>query len=115
MCLALHDGSEYYESVFMETPSGTKSQEISKTFVVQNKMGMHARPAAMVVRAANRYPALDVSVRKGKEQVNGKSIMGLMMLAAGKGTSLEFHVSGLDARKFIDELVVLFERKFEED
>ncbi|MDP3444629.1 MAG: HPr family phosphocarrier protein [Ignavibacteria bacterium] len=99
----------------MNTPFTTDPQEISKTLVVQNKMGMHARPAAMVVRAANRYPSLEVSVRKGKEQVNGKSIMGLMMLAAGKGTSLEFHVSGLDAQKLIDELVLLFERKFEED
>lgn len=99
----------------MNTPTSAESQEISKILVVQNKMGMHARPAAMVVRAANRYPNLEVLVRKGKEQVNGKSIMGLMMLAAGKGTALEFHVSGVDAARLIDELVMLFERKFEED
>ena len=52
-----------------------------KEFTVLNKMGIHARPAAMVVRITNRYKC-DVFVEKDEEQVNGKSIMGLMMLAA---------------------------------
>ena len=52
---------------------------------VQNKMGIHARPAAMIVRIANKFPAVSLDVVKDDEQVNGKSIMGLMMLAAGPG------------------------------
>jgi phosphocarrier protein len=80
---------------------------------VSNKMGIHARPAAMIVRVANKYGA-DVIVEKDDEQVNGKSIMGLMMLAAGNGSTLRFVASGNDADKLLDEMEALFERKFEE-
>jgi phosphocarrier protein len=80
---------------------------------VSNKMGIHARPAAMIVRVANRYGA-DVIVEKDDEQVNGKSIMGLMMLAAGSGSKLRFVASGNDAEKMLAEMQALFDRKFEE-
>ncbi|NDV62113.1 HPr family phosphocarrier protein [Puniceicoccales bacterium CK1056] len=80
---------------------------------VSNKMGIHARPAAMIVRVANKYGA-DVIVEKDDEQVNGKSIMGLMMLAAGNGSTLRFVASGNDADKLLSEMQALFERKFEE-
>lgn len=80
---------------------------------VSNKMGIHARPAAMIVRVANKYGA-DVIVEKDDEQVNGKSIMGLMMLAAGNGSKLRFVATGNDADKMLDEMQALFERKFEE-
>jgi phosphocarrier protein HPr len=60
------------------------SVPLTRELVVQNKMGVHARPAAMIVRITNKFKA-DVLVEKDEEQVNGKSIMGLMMLAAGKG------------------------------
>ncbi|MCC5840349.1 MAG: HPr family phosphocarrier protein [Opitutales bacterium] len=81
--------------------------------VVQNKMGVHARPAAMIVRIANKYPA-EIFVEKDDEQVNGKSIMGLMMLAAGKGSKLKFSASGDGAEEMLKEMTALFERKFEE-
>ena len=81
--------------------------------VVQNKMGIHARPAAMIVRIANKYPA-DVYVEKDDEQVNGKSIMGLMMLAAGQGSKLRFTAIGEGAEAMLGELEKLFSRKFEE-
>jgi len=80
---------------------------------VQNKMGIHARPAAMVVRITNKYKA-DVFVEKDGEQVNGKSIMGLMMLAAGKGSKVKFIASGVDATQMLADLEQLFARKFEE-
>lgn len=80
---------------------------------VCNKMGIHARPAAMIVRVANKYAA-EVMVEKDDEQVNGKSIMGLMMLAAGNGSKLKFIANGTDAEKMLEDMAALFERKFEE-
>jgi phosphocarrier protein len=80
---------------------------------VSNKMGIHARPAAMIVRVANKYSA-EILVEKDDEQVNGKSIMGLMMLAAGNGSKLKFIASGCDADKMLADMNALFERKFEE-
>ena len=80
---------------------------------VTNKMGIHARPAAMIVRIANKYPA-EVFVEKDDEQVNGKSIMGLMMLAAGKGSVLRFIVSGEGADAMLKDLQDLFTRNFDE-
>lgn len=67
----------------------------------------------MIVRIANRYKA-EVTVEKDSEQVNGKSIMGLMMLAAGQGSRLTFRVVGEGGDELLLELVRLFERRFEE-
>lgn len=88
-------------------------QPVVKELVVQNKMGVHARPAAMIVRVTNKFKA-DVFVEKDDEQVNGKSIMGLMMLAAGKGSKVKFTVTGEDAPAMVAELEALFARKFDE-
>jgi phosphocarrier protein len=87
--------------------------QLSKELVVQNKMGVHARPAAMIVRITNKYKA-DVFVEKDDEQVNGKSIMGLMMLAAGKGSTVKFIATGDDAAAMLTELEALFAKKFDE-
>ena len=87
--------------------------ELSVELTVNNKMGIHARPAAMIVRIANKYTA-EVSVEKDDELVNGKSIMGLMMLAAGSGSILKFTAEGGDAQNMLKEMTELFERKFEE-
>ena len=89
------------------------SQQVIKELVVQNKMGIHARPAAMIVRITNKFKA-EVFVEKDEEQVNGKSIMGLMMLAAGKGSKVKFLASGDDAAQMLTELEQLFARKFDE-
>lgn len=100
----------------MSTPETSDSNEtIQKELVVQNKMGIHARPAAMIVRIANTYGG-EVWVEKDGEQVNGKSIMGLMMLAAGKGSRLVFRAEGAldDGERMLGELRDLFERRFEE-
>lgn len=89
----------------------------NRELIVQNKMGIHARPAAMIVRIANKFPSVDLDVVKDDEQVNGKSIMGLMMLAAGCGSKLNFIAVGdpADAVRMLDDLQALFERKFDEE
>ena len=100
----------------MSTPETSDSNETStKELVVQNKMGIHARPAAMIVRIANTYSG-EVWVEKDGEQVNGKSIMGLMMLAAGKGSKLIFRAEGCpnDGTRMLTEMSDLFDRRFEE-
>ena len=89
--------------------------EISRLLTVQNKMGIHARPAAMIVRISNKYAHCDVWVEKDGERVNGKSIMSLMMLAAGRGSELNFVASGEDAGAMLDEIEALFNRKFDEE
>ncbi len=89
------------------------SASLTRELVVQNKMGIHARPAAMIVRVTNKFKA-EVMVEKDDEQVNGKSIMGLMMLAAGKGSKVKFIATGSDASGVLDELDALFARKFDE-
>lgn len=90
-----------------------ESTELTIDLTVQNRMGIHARPAAMIVRVANKYRA-EVWVEKDGEQVNGKSIMGLMMLAAGQGSKLQFTASGDGAEEMLREMSALFERRFEE-
>ena len=92
------------------TPSG---QAVVKELVVLNKLGIHARPAAMIVLITNKFKS-EVFVEKDEEQVNGKSIMGLMMLAAGNGSKVKFVVTGDDAQQMLTELEQLFARKFDE-
>jgi phosphocarrier protein HPr len=90
------------------------SGKVQKEVTILNKLGLHARPAAMFVRTANKHRA-DIWVEKDGEQVNGKSIMGLMMLAAGQGTKLMLSADGVDAEKAIQELELLIEKRFDED
>ena len=89
--------------------------ETVRVLSVQNKMGIHARPAAMIVRISNKYPSTELWVEKDGEEVNGKSIMSLMMLAAGKGSELKFMAQGEDAPSMLDEIEDLFNRKFDEE
>ena len=76
---------------------------IEKRLTIQNKQGLHARPAAIFVQIANKYES-DIVVKKGAQQVNGKSIMGLLTLAAEKGTKLNIKANGPDAKEAIEEL-----------
>jgi phosphocarrier protein len=85
-----------------------------KELVIINKLGIHARPAALFVKTANRFVA-EIFVEKDGEKINGKSIMGLMMLAAGPGSKLILYVRGADAEQAIAELEALVQRKFDED
>jgi len=76
---------------------------IKKKLTVNNKQGLHARPAALFVQAANRFDS-KVTIRRGKEEVNGKSIMGILMLGAEKGASITLEIDGSDAELAIAEL-----------
>ncbi len=97
----------------MEKSESNAAATHVRELLVQNKMGIHARPAAMIVRVTNRFKA-EVFVEKDEEQVNGKSIMGLMMLAAAKGSKIKFIATGDDAEAMLAELDGLFARKFDE-
>jgi phosphocarrier protein HPr len=88
--------------------------KVTKELVVINKLGIHARPAALFVKTANRF-VCEVFVEKDGERVNGKSIMGLMMLAAGPGSRLTVLADGQDAARAVGELEALVKRKFDED
>lgn len=88
---------------------------VSRDLVVANRLGIHARPAAMFVRTASRYQS-EILVEKDGERINGKSIMGLMMLAAGPGSRLRLQASGDDAAEALvalEELITV--RKFDEE
>ena len=95
--------------------SGASSdQKVEKEITILNRLGLHARPAAMFVRVAARYRA-EIWVDKEGEQVNGKSIMGLMMLAAGQGSKLHIRAEGPDAAEAVRDLEVLIKTRFNED
>src|SRR6266516_376146 len=92
----------------------TPSSIVTRDLLVSNKLGIHARPAAMFVRTANRFHC-EIFVEKDGEKVNGKSIMGLMMLAAGPGSKLTVHAHGQDAVQALAELETLIRGKFNEE
>jgi phosphocarrier protein HPr len=91
-----------------------RQQKVEKEITVVNRLGLHARPAAMFVRIASRYRS-EIWVSKEGEEVNGKSIMGLMMLAAGQGSKLRIRCEGPDAARAMAELEELINAKFNED
>jgi len=74
-----------------------------KKFVVKNKQGLHARPAALFVQVANRFDS-NIIVRKGTLTANGKSIMGILMLEVGPGTDIWIEAEGEDAQDAIEVL-----------
>ncbi len=76
---------------------------IEKKLTIQNEQGLHARPAALFVQIANKYES-DIVVKKGRQEVNGKSIMGLLTLAAEKGAVLHIKANGQDAKEAMQEL-----------
>jgi phosphocarrier protein HPr len=88
--------------------------KVSKILVVQNKLGIHARPAALFAKTANRFKS-DVFVEKDGETINAKSIMGLMMLAAGPGSKILIIAKGPDAGEAVKAIEDLLESKFGED
>ena len=96
--------------------SAKKASEdgLTRELTVSNKLGIHARPAALFVKTASRFTC-DIFVEKDGEKINGKSIMGLMMLAAGQGAKLVITAAGRDAETAVNELVSLFQRKFDEE
>ena len=87
---------------------------LEREVTIQNKVGLHARPAGAFVQIAGNFKA-DIAVVKDGTRVNGKSIMGLMMLAAEKGSRLTIITAGPDEAEALEALVTLIEAKFEEE
>ena len=91
-----------------------ETTSIKKEFTIQNKLGLHARPVAMFVKCANKFQS-EITVEKNNESVNGKSIMGVMMLAAECGSELTVISTGPDAGKAIEEIERIVSSKFGEE
>ena len=90
------------------------SGKLAATAAIVNKKGLHARASAKFVETVARFQA-DVTVRKGENAVSGRSIMGLMMLGASQGTSIELEAEGPDAEAVLDALQQLIAGRFNED
>lgn len=90
------------------------SHVLEKSFVIKNLLGMHARAAAAFVKTANRFQS-DIWISKEKHTVNGKSIMGVLMLAAAKDSTVTLRIEGDDADEAMQALAELIENKFDEE
>lgn len=95
-------------------PESASQSKSTKELTIVNRLGLHARPSAMFVKTASRFKC-EIWVEKDGERVNGKSIMGLMMLAAGQGSKLLITCEGADCDKAVSELEEIIRRKFDED
>ncbi len=82
--------------------------------MIKNKLGLHARAAALLVQKANQFEC-DIKIEKDGLEVNGKSIMGVMMLAAAKDSTVTLKAEGADSHKALSALGELFENKFGEE
>lgn len=89
------------------------SVQIRRQVTIVNKLGLHARAASKLVILAGRFES-EVLLRRDNKSVNAKSIMGVMMLAASKGTTLELDVEGADAQSAVDEIESLIANRFGE-
>ena len=89
------------------------TQRIEKTFTIVNSLGLHARPAAMVVQTANRFRS-EIQFEKDGLQINAKSIMGVLTLAAGRGSSVLVSCEGPDAAEAMAAIARVFETGFGE-
>ena len=87
---------------------------MERTVQIVNRLGLHARAAAKLVTLATEFES-DVKVRKGNREVSGKSIMGVMMLAAAKGSEITLIAEGADADAALTEMAALVANRFGED
>ena len=87
---------------------------ISKEIEIINKHGLHARAAAQLVQLASGFNS-HIEIEKDGKRINGKSIMGVMMLAASKGSTITLHAAGDDEQDSIDKLCQLINDRFNED
>jgi len=87
---------------------------IKKEIKIINELGIHARPAGMIANTSARF-ACDIKIVKDKMEVNAKSIMGIMTLAAGKGSVITIITNGVDEAQALAAIVDLFSRKFDEE
>ena len=90
------------------------ADQAERTLKIVNELGLHARAATKLVQLASKYPC-DVTVTKDGHEVNGKSIMGVLMLVASKGSTVTLRAKGDKAQECVDVLAQLIEDKFGED
>ena len=95
-------------------PTNAGAATLTRDVAVLNRYGIHARPAALLVKAASGF-ACEILLEKNGVQVNAKSIMGLLTLEGNHGAKLKIHATGADAAAAVAALADLFERKFFED
>ena len=86
---------------------------IERDIEIKNKLGLHARAAAKLVHTAARFRS-DIKIRKGDEEVDGKSILGILLLAAGRGTTITVKASGDDEAEAVEAIEKLIDAKFDE-
>ncbi len=86
---------------------------ISKDIEIKNKLGLHARAAAKLVHTAARFKC-DIKIRKGDEEVDGKSILGILLLAAGRGSVITLRADGEDEAEAVEAIEKLIDAKFDE-
>jgi phosphocarrier protein len=86
---------------------------VTRDVEIKNKLGLHARAAAKLVHTAARFKS-DIKIRKGDEEVDGKSILGILLLAAGRGSVITLKADGEDEREALDAIEKLIEAKFDE-
>jgi phosphocarrier protein HPr len=91
-----------------------RAAALVRIFEISNKKGLHARASAKFVQTVERFDAV-VKVTRGSETVGGNSIMGLMMLSAGPGTSITVEATGKQAAEVMDAIFALVSRRFDED
>ena len=84
-----------------------------RSIEIKNKLGLHARAAAKLVHVAAKFKA-DIKIRKGEEEVDGKSILGILLLAAGRGSTILVKADGSDEREALDAIEKLIDAKFDE-
>lgn len=87
---------------------------IERELTVSNRLGLHARATAKLVQVLSGFRSSATLTAKGRE-VNAKSIMGVMLLAAGQGTAVKLRVEGEDETSAVDAVIALFDRRFDED
>jgi phosphotransferase system HPr (HPr) family protein len=95
--------------------SDSELTAVSRTFVIKNRQGMHLRPASQLVQIFSDYPDAEVTVRAGETAINGKSIMGLLMLEASQGRELTVEVIGLGGEEILARVEETIENRFGED
>jgi phosphocarrier protein len=86
---------------------------IAKDVEIKNKLGLHARAAAKLVHTAARFKC-DIKIRKGDEEVDGKSILGILLLAAGRGSVITVRADGEDEAEAVEAIEKLIDAKFDE-
>jgi phosphocarrier protein len=87
---------------------------VERKIIIQNRTGLHARPAAILVQKANEYLS-DIFLEKGDDKINAKSIMGVMMLAAAEGSTIKVIASGVDEQEAVEKIAKLLESDIDDE